>query len=42
MDLTILLILGLLVACCVIPMYFLGKKDSKKSDRPADDGSNKP
>lgn len=42
MDLTFFLILGLLVACCVIPMYFMGKKDSKKTDSPADDSSNKP
>lgn len=41
MDIAILLILGLCAACCVIPMFFMGKKDSKKSDRIPDDILNK-
>lgn len=43
MDLPILLILGLLIACCVIPMYFfMGKKrGSNKSADKLGDGAKK-
>lgn len=40
MDLFFWLILGILVACCVIPMFFMGKHGRKKSDDKSDDGSN--
>ena len=42
MNLSIVLILVLMVACCVIPMlFFMGKRGSKKSADKPDVGSNK-
>lgn len=42
MELATLLIVGLIVACCVIPMlFFMGKRGSKKSADKPDVGSNK-
>lgn len=32
MDLFLVLIVGLLIACCVIPMLFMAKNRRKKSD----------
>lgn len=42
MDLFLVLIIGLLIACCVIPMFFMAKNGTKSDDKPVgkgDDGT---
>lgn len=36
MDLFLVLIVGLLIACCVIPMLFMAKNGKNKSDDKSD------
>lgn len=33
MDTTTLIILAVLIACCVIPMLFMGRKSKKQGER---------
>lgn len=43
MNLSIVLILGVVVACCVLPMFFMMRKrgGTKSVEKPGD-GSNRP
>jgi len=41
MEITLLLILGLCAACCVIPMFFMGKKKDKGPPENGDSGHDK-
>lgn len=37
MDLFFVLVVGVLIACCVLPMLFMAKNGRKKSDDKPDD-----